>query len=266
MLFIIMGGRMLEIESAFKSYFQNQVFNGDYNFSDATFGVPDNDSDVAKIREFLQGNVADVRLSAQNANAATSMAQMFVDAAVTIRNKLTLMEQVASKAANGYYTGTDKATMQKQFEQAAKDINDIADTTEYDNNKLFTANGQTISLPLGNGQAIHLFARDLTVDTTNLDLTKDAKAAQAAIKTTLKKANEYSEYLSSQNKRLQDSMARIENRMAGSAGIEQGDFGMKIVQKISSNLTTKIQDEPHISSQTQANITANEALYLLQDD
>jgi flagellin-like hook-associated protein FlgL len=257
---------MLEIESAFKSYFQNQVFQGDYNFSNATFGVPDNDSDVAKIREFLQGNVSDVRLSAQNANATTLMSQMFVDSAATIRNKLIQMEQVATKAANGYYTDTDKASTQQQFEQAAKDINDIVDATKYDNNKLFTANGQTISQPLGNGQAIHFFARDLSVDTTNMDLATDPKAAQAAIRTALKEANKYVGYLSSQNTRLQDSMARIENRMAGATGIEQGDFGIKNAYRITSNLATKIQNKPHISSQIQANITANEALHLLRDN
>lgn len=257
---------MLEIESLFKSYFRNWVFSGDYNFSDGTYGVPDNDGSVAIIREFLQGNIADVRLSAQDANAATSMTQMFVDAAVTIRDKLTLMEQLAQKAANGYYTNTDKASMQKQFEQLAKDINDIVDNTEYENNKLFTANGQVISRPLGNGQTINLFARDLTLDITNLDLTKDAKAALAAIKNALKEANDYTAYLSTQNKRLQNAMATIESRMASAAGIQQSDFGTKIVQKITSYLTAKIQDEPYISSQSQSNITADEALYLLKDN
>jgi len=257
---------MLEIESVFKSYFQNWVFSGDYNFSDGTYGVPDDDSEIAIIREFLQGNISDVRLSAQNANAATSMVQMFVDAAVTIRDKLTVMEQLAEEAANGYYTSTDKASMQKQFEQLAKDINDIVDTTEYDNNKLFTANGRVISRPLGNGQTINLFARDIALDITNLDLTKDAKAALAAVKNELKQVNEYSEYLSSQNKRLQDAMAIIESRIAGAAGIEPSDFGAKIAQKMASYLAAQIEDEAYISSQSQSNITADEALYLLKDN
>ncbi len=256
---------MLEIEHIFESHFANKVFNGNYNFSDATVGVPDNDSDIAIIREFLQGNIADVRLSAQKAYAATSMTRMFANAATNIRNKLTQMEQVAEKAANGYYTNTDKASMQKQFEQIAKDINDIVDNTEHDNNKLFTANGQTISRPLGNGQNIHLFARDLTIDVTNLDLTKDAEAAQHATKTALKEANKYSEYLGRQNKRLQDAMARIENRLACAAGIEQSDFGLKIAKKKTNNLTIRIQNESHISLQTQANIKADETLSLLKD-
>lgn len=260
---------MLEIESVFKSYFRGWVFSADYNFSDGTYGVPDDDSEIAIIREFLQGEVCDIRLSAQNANAATSMVQMFVDAAVTIRDKLTLMEQVAEKAANGYYTPADKASMQKQFEQLAKDVNDIVDNTEYDDNKLFGANGQVISRPLGNGQTIDLFARDRTVDITNLDLTTDAKAALAAIKNELKQANEYTEYLSSQNKRLQDAMATIESRMAGAAGIESSDFGTKIAREMTSELTAQIEDEPYMFFQSQSNLmrlTPDEVLHLLKDN
>ena len=264
-LFTNTGSKMLEIESIFKSEFQNRVINKGYNFSDGTYGIPDNDSDVAIIREFLQGNIADVRLSAQNAYAATSTVQMFVDAAATIHDKLTLMEQLAQKAANGYYTNIDKASMQQKFEQSAKDINEIVNNTEYENNKLFTANGQVITLPLGNGQTIHLFARDLSVDISNMDLTKDAKTALATIKNQVKQANEYHEYLSGQNKRLQNAMATIESKMAVAASIEPGDFGLKIAQQTTSFLTVKIQDEPYISSVSQSNITPDEALYLLQD-
>jgi len=256
---------MLEIESLFKSDFQNRVINEGYNFSNGTYGIPDNDSDVAIIREFLQGNIADVRLSAQKAYAATSTVQMFVDAGVCIRNKLTQMEQIAHKAANGYYTSPDKVSMQKEFEQLAKEANEIVDNTEYENSKLFTANGEVITLPLGNDQSIHLFARDLTVDTTNMDLTKDAQAALATIQNEVKQANEYHEHLSSQNTRLQNAMAIIESRMAGAAGLTSNDFKLIRAQNITRYLSTRIQEEPYISSQSQSNITADEALYLLKD-
>jgi hypothetical protein len=99
-----------------------------------------------------------------------------------------------------------------------------------------------------------------------LDLTQDAKAALATIKNALKEANEYTTFLSSQNKLLQDAMATIENRIASAAGIEQSDFGKQIVQKMTSYLTAMILDEPRISSQSQSNITADEALYLLKDN
>ena len=98
-----------------------------------------------------------------------------------------------------------------------------------------------------------------------MDLTKDAKAALAAIKNQVIQANEYHEYLSRQNKRLQNAMAAIESKMAAAAGIEASDFGLKIAQRTTSFLAVRIQDEPYISFKSQSNITADEALYLLKD-
>ena len=257
---------MLEIESLFKSDFQNRVINEGYNFSNGTYGIPDNDSDIAIIREFLQGNTGDVRLSTQNAYSASSTVQMFVDAGAYIRNKLTQMEHLSHKAANGNYTSTDKASMQKEFEQLGKEVNETVDNTEYKNNKLFTTNGEVITLPLGNSQSIHLFARDLAVDTKNMDLTKDANTALATIQNEVKQANEYHEHLSSQNTRLQNAMARIEGRMAGAASFTSSNFTMIRAQEVTRQLSTRIQNHTYISSQSQSNITADEALYLLQDE
>ena len=256
---------MLEIENIFESHFANKVFNGNYNFSNASIGIPDNDSEIAIIREFLQGNVANIRLTAREAYSGTSVTLKFANAASDIRNKLTQMEQLADEAANGFHTNSDKASMQKQFEQIATDINNIVDKTEHGNNKLFTANGQTISLPLGNGQNIHLFARDLAIDITGMDLTNDPNAARNAVKTALQDANSYGGYLAGLNKRLNEVMARIENRAAVAAGIQPSDFGLNIAQKITSKLANSVQNQPYISIQTQANIKDDETLSLLKD-
>ena len=256
---------MLGIEHIFKSHFANQVFNGNYNFSNATVGVPDNDRDIAIIREFIQGNVANIRLTARESYAGTSVTLKFANAASDIRNKLTQMEQLADEAANGFHTNSDKASMQKQFEQIATDINNIVDKTEHGNNKLFTANGQTISLPLGNGQNIHLFARDLSIDITGMDLTNDPNAARDAVKTSLQEANNYGGYLAGLNKSLHEVMARIESRAVVATGIEPSDFGLNIAQNITSKLANRVQNQPYISIQTQANIKADEALSLLKD-
>ena len=261
---------MLEIENVFKSYFQHCSLSGGYKLSYGSYELQDDDRKVAIVREFLQGNVADVRLSAQEANADTSMVQMFVDAADTIHNELILMEQLAEQAAYGYYTSTDIASMQKQFEVLGKDINSIVDSTKYEGNKLFTSDGQTITKVImrsvGSVRTISLFAKDLSLDVSNLDLTKDAKGALAAIRNALKQAGECTTYLKSQNKLLQDSMAVIEEQMASAAGVNTGEFGAKIVRKMMGYLTAAIQDEPYISSQSQSNITADEALYLLKDN
>jgi len=190
---------------------------------------------------------------------------MFVDAAVNIRDKLVLMEQVAQKAANGYYTSTDKASMQKQLTELAKDINDIVDSTEYDGNKLFTAEGQVIIRSIGNGRSIRLFAKDLSFDTESVDLTKDAKVALKTIKRAREETSEYTGYLKSQNTLLQNAMTTIEQKMANAAGIESSDFETKIMQQFIKNLSSSISNDTDVSTDMQANITSHEALSLLKD-
>ena len=261
---------MLEIENIFKSYFQHWALSESYTLSYGSYELQDTDREVAIVREFIRGNVADVRLSARQANADTSMVQMFVDAADTIHNELILMEQLAEQAAYGYYTSADIASMQKQFEVLAQDINSIVDSTKYEGNKLFTSEGQTITKVImrsvGSVRSISLFAKDLSLDVSNLDLTTDAEGASAVIKNAIEQAGECTTYLKSQNQLLQDSMAVIEEQMASAAGVNTGEFGARIVREMMGYLTAAIQDEPYISSQGQSNITGDEALYLLRDN
>lgn len=260
---------MLEIETLFKSYFDHWSLSEDCRLSYGGYQLKDDDREVAIIREFIQGNVADGRLSALEANSDASMVQVFVDAAETIHTKLKLMEGLTEKAAKGYYTSTDKNSMQKILELLSNDINSIVNNTEYDGNKLFTSEGETITKVImrsvGSVSTINLFAKDLSVDVTNLDLTTDAEGAQAAIRKAIKQASEVKDHLNSQNRLLKDAMAVIEDTVSSAAGVNTGDFGFKVTNRIMSYLTSAIQNAPYISSQMQSNITAKEALYLLKD-
>jgi flagellin-like hook-associated protein FlgL len=261
---------MLEIETLFKSYFDHWSLSENSRLSYGGYELKDDDREIAIIREFIQGNVADGRLSALEANSDASMVQMFVDAAESIHSKLTLMEQLAEKAANGHYTSTDKNSMQKIFELLGNDVNSIVNSTEYDDNKLFTSEGETITKVImrdvGSVSTINLFAKDLSVDMTNMDLTTEAEGAQAMIRDAIKQASEVVTHLNSQNQLLHDAMAVIEDMVSSTSGINTGTFGYKITKKIMSYLTAAIQDDPYISSQMQSNITAKEALYLLKGD
>jgi flagellin-like hook-associated protein FlgL len=263
---------MSEIEGVFKTTFRNWWFREDYNWTKGTYNQPGNDKAIATIREYLGGNAADVRLSVQDANATTSMVQTFADAATTIRNKLRLMEELAEKAAYGYYTDTDKASMQKKLEALATDINGIADNTSHvddtkgGKNKLLSAKGETIERRIDKIRTVKLFPKNLSFDITSADLTKDAKAALTTIKNALKQTKEYTNYLNNQNKILQNETTIIESRMASAAGIERGEFETKIAQEIMDDIEAMISDEPDTSTQTQSNITPDEALYLLKEN
>jgi flagellin-like hook-associated protein FlgL len=261
---------MLEVKDVCDTAFSKWPVSRDYNWAEGTLKAADDDKSVATIREYLADNIADVRLSARNANAATSMVQTFFDAASTIRDKLTQMKQLAEEAAYGHCPDLTKASLQKQLGTLAADINDIVadtgyvDDTEHGANKLLSGQGETIENRIDKTRTIKLFPRNLSFNIEDVNLTNDAVGAWKAIKTAVKAATEYTDYLGSQAEILQDSMATIEAKMAAAAGFDSSSFETETAQQITTNLAKKISENPLISSRTQSNITPDEALYLLK--
>lgn len=261
---------MLEVKDVCDTAFSKWPVSRYYNWAEGSLKAADDDRSVATIREYLADNIADVRLSAQDANAATSMVQVFVDAASTIRDKLTQMKQLAEEAAYGYCPDLKRASLQKQVGALAADINKIAANTGYvDNtepgvNKLLSGRGETIERRIDKVRTIKLFPKDLTFNIEDVNLTNDAAGAWKAIKTAVKAATEYTDYLGSQARILQDSIATIEGKLTTAAGFDSSSFETETAKQITTHLANQISENPLISSKTQSNITPDEALYLLK--
>jgi len=103
---------------------------------------------VATIRELLNGNIADIRLSAREASTAISIIQTFANAADGIAATLTKMEELAKKASSPDYSRVQIEAMQKELKSLAKEINEIVQGTEYNYNKIFTSAGEQGTLVL----------------------------------------------------------------------------------------------------------------------
>ena len=226
--------------------------------------MPGEDKEIAVIREFLLGDIVDVRLTAQQANDAVSMLQTFELAAADIYNKLLSMEQLANKALNGRHTDEERAAMQQELEALAGDMNNKVATTQYDGNKLFTSQGQTISVAIDKLRSIHLIAQDLTFSTENVNLAEDAKAALTSIKKAVTQTGEYLDNLTLKNQILRDAMAAVETQTAAAIGVKPGEFQTQVSTKFAADLAAAIVEDMDVALQTQANIDAHEALTLLR--
>jgi flagellin-like hook-associated protein FlgL len=226
--------------------------------------VQGEDKEIAVIREFLLGDIVDVRLTAQQASEAVSMLQTFEAAATDIYNKLVSMEQLAERALKGRYTDEERATMQEALEALAGDMNNIVATTQYDGNKLFSPQGQTISVPINKLRSIHLIAQDLAFSTENVNLAQDPKAALANIKKAVTQTAEYLDNLSDKNQILRDAMAAVECEMTAAVGIKPGDFETQVSKQFAADLAAAIAEDMDVALQTQANVDAHEALTLLR--
>ena len=219
---------------------------------------------MATIRELLNGNIADIRLSAREASTAISIIQTFANAADGIAATLTKMEELAKKASSPDYSRVQIEAMQKELKSLAKEINEIVQGTEYNYNKIFTSAGESISIPIGDGSKVDIFARDFSFNSQGLDLTADPKSALSNIKKAITNLNEYKQYLNRQVARVEDATATIESKLESAMGIELDDFTPEIGLETAVYTASQLSQDSSTALDTQANVTADEALQLLK--
>lgn len=240
------------------------VVNGAYSGHSNPTGAPNHNDAVAIIRELLNGDTADVRLSAREASTAISIIQKLSGAVDDIAAKLAQMEELAKKASNPDYSRVQVEEMQKEFENLAEEINEVVNDTEYNYNKIFTAAGESISIPIGDGSRVDIFAKDFSFDAQGLDLTTDPKSALSNIKKAITNLNEYDEYLNRQSVRVENATATIESELESAMGVELDNFTPDIAIETTSYIANLLSEDKPTSLYTQANITNEVTLQLLK--
>lgn len=266
-----MGGReIFEFRNVLDVANSAYAVNGAYIATRNPTEAPKHNAAVAIIRELLRGNTADVRQSAREASTAISIVQTFVDAAATIGNKLTAMEELAKKASSPDYSRVEVEDMQKELENLAKEINTIVkgtriNSTEYDYNKLFTADGKAVSLSIGDGSKIDIFARDLSFDVTGLSLTGDPAGALSKVREAIRNVNDYNRYFNKEVARLEDATATIERRTENAMGIDLSELDVDVAKQLARNMKGENLEDVSALAYVQANVMPERALQLLKN-
>jgi flagellin-like hook-associated protein FlgL len=241
------------------------VVNGAHSGQSKSSSGRDHNDVVATIREFVNGETADIRLSAKNASTAISIVQTFTDAASSIALKLAQMEGLAKKASSPDYSGAQIDDMQKEFRGLAKEINWIVKSTVYGFNKLFTTEGKAISISIGEGSKVDIFAKDLSFDSTGLDLTKKPKDALSNVKKAIKDLSEYRGYLSRKASLMEKLTAVVESEIESAAGVKVDEFTLKDAFETNADTVSRIIENSSEAHETQANVEPSIVLQLLKD-
>lgn len=220
---------------------------------------------MATIRELLNGNIADVRLSAREASTAVSIIQIFANAVDSIAVKLAGMEELAEKASSPDYSQVQVEAMQTELQALATEINDVVKNTEYDFNKPFTAAGQAISIPIGDGSRVDIFAKDFSFNAQGLDLTIEPKTALSNIKKAITNLNEYKQYLNRQVARVENATATIESALQSAMGVWLDDFTPDLAIETAFHIASELSQDSSTALNMQANTEPSIALQLLKD-
>lgn len=188
---------------------------------------------------------------------------MFAAGASEISTKLAQMYELAEQSTSWLYTDKEKATKRKQVLQLANEINRLIENTKYDRNKLFSSDGQTISLPLGNGSYVDLFPKALSFDAQSLDLTNNPKGALATIQQASAEARECSQYLNSQLTRLEETMAVYESQLEA-MDIDSSGFTTTIAAEVANHVANQISEDAGASSRIHTGLMPERADQLLK--
>ena len=240
------------------------VVNGVYSGSSNPTGAPNHNDAVAIIRELLCGNTADVRLQARDASTAVSIVQTFTKAIDTIAGKLTKMQELTKKARSGDDSQVQVEEMQTQIQDMAEQINQTVDSTEYNFNKPFADNGKTFSIPLGNGSKTDIFARNFHFNAKGINIETNPQNALSAINEAITNINEYKTYLDRQAARLEEITAAIESEIQGAMGVDMKDFQPELATPMADYAASLVSQDKQTSLNTQANLTPDEILKLLE--
>ena len=88
------------------------------------------------ISERMGAQVSGLNMAVRNANDAISLLQTVDGAAQEISNMLNRMYELAVQAASGTYTSTDRTALDLEFGELMKEIQEIAERTEWNGNSI----------------------------------------------------------------------------------------------------------------------------------
>ncbi len=115
------------------------------------------------VRELIRADVAALQQGSRNAGDAVSMLQSAEGGLGVIDDILIRMRELAEQANTGSYSSDQKTLMNNEFTQLSAEIDRIANTTGFNDNKMLDAtSAAAFSISLGSGTAITLNKADMT--------------------------------------------------------------------------------------------------------
>jgi len=215
-------------------------------------------------QNLVRSEIADRYDAVDNAEQTISMIQTFDRAAARIVGKLEQMIAMAEESAGSSrtYTDTELTAMQAEFKKLAGEINEITDSVESDGNKLVGSGGQAITVDVGNGSTIYIYAADLSISDEGLNASittggPGLASAEAAMAYTAG----YRNYLGEKARDLEQVSNAIDfdvGTVASALSIDQ----ILTMEKAAEAVSRVISDSS-LLTETQASVTPEKALALL---
>jgi len=225
------------------------------------------------ISERLRAQVRSLNQASRNANDGISLIQTAEGSLGEVSNILVRMRELAISANNGTVSGSDKDTLDQEFDQLISEIDRIANSTDFNNINL-TNGASSVSFHVGSGVTSNdtisvsltsALSSDLGLGSVDISsaTANGASAAITAIDTAIDTITSQRGELGAAQNRLQSTISNlgvsVENLSAAESRIRDVDVAFE-----SADLTRNtILQQAALSILAQTNLQPQSALALL---
>ena len=206
------------------------------------------------ISEKMRAQVRGLNMASKNSQDAVSLVQIAEGGMQTVQNILQRMRELAVQAASDTNVTNDRAALNLEVEQLVKEIDQIANTTEFNEMKLLNGTGEFGKATGGKIQAgananqtmeitiASMSASKLGVDATKVDISTQSKATSAlsAITTALDGVSTARATLGAYQNRLEHKIKNLdsaaENMSAAESRIRDADMAKMMTEFTKNNI------------------------------
>ena len=218
----------------------------------------------------MESKIRGMEVGIRNSNDGKSLVQTAESALGSVGNIMQRMRELAVQASNGTNTATDLASLNKEYGQLTKEIDHIADNTQFNGVQLLNdTSGVPIQIQLSDKSAdtMDIKLKDVTTGTglsLSTDLVTDAQAAigelDAAITSVSDQRAEYGANLNRLNFNIDNITSMKNNLSQAKSRIADADMA----KESSEMMKNKILTQSGISMLSQANQNPQQVLSLLR--
>jgi flagellin len=226
------------------------------------------------ISERLKAQIASLTQAQRNANDGISLTQTAEGSLNEVSNILIRMRELATEAANGTVSASDKDTLNSEFSDLISEVDRIAKSADFNNVKLLDGSTTSITFQVGAGvtsidtisvSLTSSLGSDLGISSLDISSAGSSTGAITAIDSAIDQVSSTRGKLGAAQNRLMSTIANlgvsIESLSAANSRIRDVDVASE-----TADLTrNSILQQAAVSVLAQANLQPQTALKLLQN-
>jgi flagellin len=223
------------------------------------------------ISERLRSKITAWAAAGRNTQDGISLAQTGEGALNGVNSMLTRMRELATQAANGTLSATDRTTADNEFQKLILEIDRVATTTEFNDINLLDGSAATATIQVGinSGDTVDVNLQDTqaaTLAISALDVTSvaNASAAITAIGTAIDTVNTARGTFGADMNRLQNAFANTQIQNQNLSAAESRIRDVDVAAETANLTRNSILQQAAVSVLSQANVQPQLALKLLQ--